>query len=151
MLKEFKEFALKGNVLDMAVGIVIGAAFGTIIGSLVADVIMPPIGLLLGNADFSNLFLVLKEGKVAGPYASLAAAKAAGAVSMNIGVFINTIINFIILAFAVFLLVRSVNQMRRKEEAPPPAPTTKDCPHCFTAIPPKATRCPHCTSELKAA
>ena len=149
MLKEFKEFALKGSVLDMAVGIVIGAAFGTIIGSLVADVIMPPIGLLLGNVDFSNLFLVLKEGKMAGPYASLAAAKAAGAVSMNIGVFINTIINFIILAFAIFLLVRSVNRMKRKEQAPPPAPTTKDCPHCFTAIPIKATRCPHCTSELK--
>ena len=151
MLKEFKEFAMKGSVLDMAVGIVIGAAFGTIIGSLVADVIMPPIGLLLGNVDFSNLFLVLKEGKVAGPYASLAAAKAAGAVSMNIGVFINTIINFIILAFAIFLLVRSVNQMKRKEQAPPPVPATKDCPHCFTAIPIKAIRCPHCTSELKVA
>ena len=149
MLKEFKEFAMKGNVLDMAVGIVIGAAFGTIIGSLVADVIMPPIGLLLGNVDFSNLFLVLKEGKIAGPYASLAAAKSAGAVSMNIGVFINTIINFIILAFAIFLLIRSVNQMKRKEQAPPPVPTTKDCPRCFTAIPNKATRCPHCTSELK--
>ena len=151
MLKEFKEFAMKGNVLDMAVGIIIGAAFGTIIGSLVADVIMPPIGLLLGNVDFANLFLVLKEGKVAGPYASLAAAKAAGAVSINIGVFINTIINFIILAFAIFLLIRSVNQMRRKGTAPPSAPATKDCPHCFTAIPIKATRCPHCTSELKAA
>jgi len=151
MLKEFKEFAMKGNVLDMAVGIVIGAAFGTIVSSFVADVIMPPIGLLLGNADFSNLFVVLKEGKVAGPYASLAAAKAAGAVSMNIGVFINTIINFIILAFAIFLLVRSINRMRRKEQVPPPVPTTKDCPHCFTAIPIKATRCPHCTSELKAA
>src|SRR5512136_1195851 len=138
MLKEFKEFAMKGNVLDMAVGIVIGAAFGTIIGSLVADVIMPPIGLLLGNADFSNLFLVLKEGKVAGPYASLAAAKAAGAVSMNMGVFISTIINFIILAFAVFLLVRGVNQMRRKEEAPPTVPTTKECPHCLLTIPIKS-------------
>ena len=150
MLKEFKEFAMKGNVLDMAVGIVIGAAFGTIINSLVADVIMPPIGLLLGNVDFTNLFAVLKEGKVAGPYASLAAAKAAGAVSMNIGVFINTIINFIILAFAIYLLIRGVNQLKRKEEAPA-VPTTKDCPHCFTAIPIKATRCPHCTSELKAA
>jgi large conductance mechanosensitive channel len=114
MLKEFKEFAMRGNVLDMAVGIVIGAAFGTIINSLVADVIMPPIGLLLGNVDFTNLFAVLKEGKVAGPYASLAAAKAAGAVSMNIGVFINTIINFIILAFAIFLLIRGVNQLKRK-------------------------------------
>jgi large conductance mechanosensitive channel len=106
--------------------------------------------LLLGTVDFSNLFLVLKEGKVAGPYASLAAAKAAGAVSMNIGVFINTIINFILLAFAIFLLVRSVNQMKRKEQAPPPVPTTKDCPRCFSAIPIKATRCPNCTSELKA-
>jgi len=151
MLKEFKEFAMKGSVLDMAVGIVIGAAFGTIINSLVADVIMPPIGLLLGNVDFSNLFVVLKEGKVAGPYVSLAAAKAAGAVSVNIGVFINTLINFVILAFAIFLLVRSVNLMRRKEEAPPPVPETKDCPRCFTAIPIKATRCPHCTSELKTA
>ena len=151
MLKEFKEFAMKGNVLDMAVGIVIGAAFGTIIGSLVADVIMPPIGLLLGNVDFSNLFLVLKEGKVAGPYASLAAARAAGAVSMNIGVFINTIINFIILAFAIFLLIRSVNQLKRKEEAPPAVLTTKECPHCLSTIPIKATRCGHCTSELKAA
>src|SRR5512137_791517 len=151
MLKEFKEFAMKGNVLDMAVGIVIGAAFGTIIGSLVADVIMPPIGLFLGNVDFSNLFLVLREGKVAGPYASLAAAKAAGAVSMNIGVFINTIINFIILAFAIFLLVRSVNRLKRKQEAPPAAPTTKECPYCISTIPIKATRCSHCTSELKAA
>ena len=151
MLKEFKEFAMKGNVLDMAVGIIIGAAFGTIIGSLVADVIMPPIGLLLGNVDFSNLFLVLKEGKVAGPYASLAAAKAAGAVSINIGVFINTVINFIIVAFAIFLLIRNVNRMKRKEEAPPSVPTTKECPRCFTAIPIKASRCPHCTSELKTA
>jgi large conductance mechanosensitive channel len=151
MLKEFKEFAMKGNVLDMAVGIIIGAAFGTIIGSLVADVIMPPIGLLLGNVDFSNLFLVLKEGKVAGPYASLAAAKAAGAVSINIGVFINTVINFIIVAFAIFLLIRNVNRMKRKEEAPPSVPTTKECPYCFTTIPIKASRCPHCTSELKAA
>jgi len=151
MLKEFKEFAMKGNVLDMAVGIIIGAAFGTIIGSLVADVIMPPIGLLLGNVDFANLFLVLKEGKVAGPYASLAAAKAAGAVSINIGIFVNTVINFIIVAFAIFLLIRNVNQMKRREQAPPPVPTTKDCPHCFTAIPIKASRCPHCTSELKTA
>jgi len=151
MLKEFKEFAMKGNVLDMAVGIVIGAAFGTIVASLVADVIMPPIGLLLGNVDFSNLFLVLKEGKTAGPYASLAAAKAAGAVSMNIGVFLNTVINFIILAFAIFLLVRNVNKLKRQEQAPPPVPTTKECSHCFTTIPIKATRCPHCTSELKPA
>jgi large conductance mechanosensitive channel len=151
MLKEFKAFAMRGNVLDMAVGIVIGAAFGTIVSSFVADVIMPPIGLLLGNVDFSNLFLVLKEGKVAAPYASLAAAKAAGAVSLNIGVFINTLINFIILAFAIFMLIRGVNQLKRKEEAPPAVPTTKECPYCLLAIPIKATRCGHCTSDLKAA
>ncbi len=149
MLKDFKEFAMRGNVLDMAVGIIIGAAFGTIVNSLVQDVIMPPIGLLLGNVDFSNLFLVLKEGKVAGPYASLAAAKSAGAVTINLGVFINTIISFLIVSFAVFLLVRAVNQLRRQEQAPPPAPSTKDCIYCFSAIPIKATRCPHCTSELK--
>jgi large conductance mechanosensitive channel len=152
MLKEFKEFAMRGSVVDMAVGIIIGAAFGTIVTSLVADVLMPPIGLLLGNVDFANLFIVLKEGaKASGPYASLAAAKAAGAVTMNIGVFINTIISFILVALAVFLLVRSINQLNRKKEAPAPAPTTKDCPRCFTAIPVKATRCPHCTSELKVA
>ncbi len=150
MLKEFKEFAMRGNVLDMAVGIIIGAAFGTIVNSLVQDMIMPPIGLLLGNVDFSNLFVVLKEGKVAGPYASLAAAKSAGAVTINIGVFINTIISFVIVAFAVFLLVRTVNQLKRQEQAPPPVPTTKECTYCFSSIPIKATRCPHCTSELKA-
>ena len=147
MFKEFKEFAMKGNVIDMAVGIIIGAAFGTIIKSLVDDVLMPPIGLLLGNVDFSNLFLTIKEGKVASPYASLAAAKAAGAVTVNIGLFINTIISFLIVAFSVFLVIKNVN--RFKKEPPPPDPTTKDCPLCFTAIPVKATRCPHCTSELK--
>ena len=151
MLKEFKEFAMKGNVLDMAVGIIIGAAFGGIVTSLVADVIMPPIGLLLGNVDFSNIFAVLKAGKVAGPYAALSDAKAAGAVTMNIGVFVNTVINFVIVAFAIFLLIRSVNQLKRKQEAPPAVPTTKECSHCFTAIPIKATRCPNCTSELKGA
>ena len=151
MLKEFKEFAMKGNVLDMAVGIIIGAAFGAIIVSLVSDVIMPPIGLLLGNVDFSNIFLVLKEGKVAGPYASMAAAKAAGAVTMNFGLFINTIINFLIVAFAIFLLIRNVNRLKKQEAAPPAVPTTKECPFCFTAIPIKATRCPNCTSELKKA
>ena len=148
MFKEFKEFAMKGNVIDMAVGIIIGAAFGTIVNSLVQDVIMPPIGLLLGNADFSNIFSVLKEGKVAGPYASVAAAKSAGAVTINIGVFINTIISFILIAFAVFLMVRTINRMRREEEAPAPAPTTKDCIYCLSKIPIKATRCPNCTSEL---
>ena len=149
MLKEFKEFAMRGNVVDMAVGIIIGAAFGTIITSLVADVLMPPIGLLLGNIDFANLFIVLKEGaKAAAPYASLAAAKAAGAVTINYGFFINTVISFLIVAFAVFLLVRSVNKLKRQEEAPPAVPTTKECPHCVSTIPVKATRCPHCTSEL---
>ena len=147
MFKEFKEFAMKGNVIDMAVGIIIGAAFGTIIKSLVDDILMPPIGLLLGNVDFSNLFLVIKEGKVAGPYVSLAAAKAAGAVSVNMGLFINTIISFLIVAFSVFLVIKNVNRFQK--EPPPPDPTTKDCPFCFTAIPIKATRCPHCTSELK--
>ena len=152
MLKEFKEFAMRGNVIDMAVGIIIGAAFGTIISSLVADVIMPPIGLLLGNVDFSNFFITLKQGvKAAGPYASLAEAKAAGAVTMNIGVFINTVISFVIVAFAIFLLIRGMNSMKRKEAAPAAALTTKDCPHCMVSIPIKATRCPHCTSELKAA
>ena len=152
MLKEFKEFAMRGNVVDMAVGIIIGAAFGTIVKSLVSDVIMPPIGLLLGNVDFANLFIILKQGaEVAGPYASLADAQAAGAVSLNYGTFINTIISFIIVAFAVFMLIRSINKLKRKEEAPPPEPTTKECPHCFSTIPIKATRCPMCTSELKTA
>jgi large conductance mechanosensitive channel len=147
MLKEFKEFAMKGNVIDMAVGIIIGAAFGAIIKSLVDDILMPPIGLLLGNVDFSNIFVVIKEGKVAGPYASLAAAKAAGAVTVNPGIFINTIISFLIVAFSVFLVIKNVNRM--KKEPPPADPTTKDCLYCFTAIPIKATRCPNCTSEFK--
>ena len=147
MFKEFKEFAMKGNMLDMAVGIIIGAAFGPIVNSLVNDVIMPPIGLLLGNVDFSNIFAVLKEGsKAAGPYASVAAAKAAGAVTMNFGLFVNTIINFLIVAFAVFILVKNVNRFRKEE-----APSKKDCPFCLSSIPIKATRCPSCTSELKAA
>jgi len=150
MLREFREFAMRGNVIDMAVGIVIGAAFGTIVNSLVQDVIMPPVGILLGNVDFSNLFAVLREGKVAGPYLSIAAAKAAGAVTVNYGVFINTIISFVIVAFAVFLIVRTINRLRRQEEGPPPVPTTKECNYCFSAIPIKATRCPNCTSELKA-
>jgi large conductance mechanosensitive channel len=151
MMKEFKTFAVKGNVVDMAVGIIIGAAFGTIVKSLVADVIMPPIGLLLGNVDFTNLFIVLKQGAQAGPYATIAAANEAGAVTLNYGVFINTIISFAIVAFAVFLLVRSINKLKRQEEAPPPEPTTKDCPYCFSSIPIKAVRCPLCTSELKQA
>jgi len=151
MLKEFKEFAMRGNVVDMAVGIIIGAAFGTIVTSLVADVLMPPIGLLLGNIDFANLFIVLKEGtKASGPYVSLAAGKAAGAVTINYGLFINTVISFLIVAFAVFLLIRSINRLKRQGEAPPAIPTTKECPYCISMVPIKATRCSHCTSELKA-
>jgi len=122
MFKEFKEFAMRGNVVDMAVGIIIGAAFGTIVKSLVDDILMPPIGLLLGNVDFGNLFLVLKEGTTPGPYATLALAKAAGAVTLNAGLFVNTIINFIIVAFAIFLVVRTINRLKRKEEAAPAAP-----------------------------
>jgi large conductance mechanosensitive channel len=149
MFKEFKEFAMRGNVLDMAVGIVIGASFGAIITSFVADVIMPPIGLFLGNIDFSSLFIILKEGKVPGPYESLAAAKAAGAVTLNYGVFINTIISFLIVAFAVFLVIKNMNRLKREQEAPPAAPTTKECPFCLSAIPIKAVKCAHCTAELK--
>jgi len=148
MLKEFKEFAMRGNVLDMAVGIIIGAAFGTIVASFVADIIMPPIGMLLGNVDFSNIFAVLKEGKVPGPYASVAVAKEAGAITINFGLFINTIINFLIVAFAIFLVVKNVNKLKR---TPPAVPTTKECPHCLSTIPIKATRCGHCTSDLKSA
>lgn len=150
MLNAFKEFVMRGNVLDMAVGIIIGVAFGAIIKSLVADVIMPPIGLLVGNVDFSNLFLVLKAGKVAAPYPSLAEAQAAGAVTINYGIFVNTVINFLIVAFAVFMLVRGVNKLRRQQEPPPAEPTTKTCSYCLSTIPLGATRCAHCTSELQA-
>ncbi len=150
MLKEFKEFIMRGNVVDMAVGIIIGAAFGGIVKSLVADVIMPPIGLLLGKVDFANLFILLKEGaKEAGPYASLADAQKAGAVTINYGAFINTCISFVIVALAVFLLVKGVNRLRR--EPPPADPTTRECPFCLAVVPVKATRCGHCTSELPAA
>jgi large conductance mechanosensitive channel len=148
MLKEFKEFAMRGNVVDMAVGIIIGAAFGTIVKSLVADIIMPPIGLLLSNVDFSNLFIVLKRGATAGPYATLVDAHKAGAVTINYGLFVNTVISFIIVAFSVFFLIRGINKLKREEEALPEEPTTKECPHCLTTIHLKATRCGHCTSEL---
>jgi large conductance mechanosensitive channel len=152
MFKEFKEFAMRGNVLDMAVGIIIGGAFGTIVKSMVDDVLMPPVGLALGNVDFANLFIVLKDGAAAAaPYASLADAKAAGAVSINYGMFINNVVSFVIVAFCVFLLIRSMNRLKREEAAPPPAPTTRDCPFCLSAIPIKASRCPQCTSEVKAA
>jgi large conductance mechanosensitive channel len=148
MMEEFKKFAMRGNVVDMAVGIIIGGAFGTIVKSLVDDVIMPPIGLLLGGVDFSDLFITLKEGATAGPYATVAAAKEAGAVTLNAGLFVNSVISFTIVAFAVFLLIKGMNSLQKKEEAPPAEPTEKECPHCFTQIPIKATRCPHCTSEL---
>jgi large conductance mechanosensitive channel len=149
MIKEFREFAVKGNVVDMAVGIIIGAAFGTIVKSLVDDVIMPPIGLALGNVDFSNLFVVMREGATAGPYASIAAARSAGAVTLNYGMFINTIISFVIVAFSVFLLVKNINRLKREEAPAPAAPTTKECPHCFSTISIKAVRCPNCTSTLQ--
>ena len=141
MLKEFKEFAMKGPVVDLAVGVIIGAAFGKIITSLVDDIIMPPIGRMMGNVDFANLFVNLSDKE----FPSVAAAKAAGAATMNYGIFFNTILNFLIIAFALFLLIRQMNALKK----PAPAPTTKDCPHCLSAIPIKATRCAHCTSELK--
>jgi len=150
MFKEFKEFAMRGNVVDMAVGIVIGAAFGTIIKSLVADVIMPPIGLLLGGVDFSNLFLVLKKGAEGlGSFATLADAQAAGAVTLNYGAFINTVISFLIVAFAIFMLIKAMNSAKKKEApAPAAAPTTKKCPKCLSEIPLAATRCAFCTSDV---
>jgi len=145
MLKEFKEFVMRGNVLDMAIGIIIGAAFGKIITSAVNDILMPPIGLLLGKVDFSTLFLNL-SGQ---PYNTLAEAKAAGAATINYGLFLNTVIDFTIVAFVIFMIIKQVNRLKRPPEAS--KPTTKDCPYCLSAIPIKATRCPHCTSELKAA
>ena len=150
MLKEFKEFAMRGNVVDMAVGVIIGGAFGAIVKSLVDDVIMPPIGLMLGGVDVANFFLVLKQGAKPGSYAAVADAKAAGAVTLNYGVFINAIISFLIVAFAVFVLIRTINAARRRPEAPPAEPSTKECPHCAMAIPIKARRCPQCTSQLAA-
>ena len=145
MLKEFREFAMRGNVVDMAVGIIIGAAFGKIVASLVADVIMPPISILLGNVDFTEWFITLSSGS----YDTLAAAQEAGAATLNVGLFINAIVNFVIIAFAVFMLIRGINRLKRKEEAgETPSPTTKSCPHCLSTIPLKATRCGHCTSEL---
>lgn len=141
MLKEFKEFVMRGNVVDLAIGVVIGVAFGKIVTSFVEDVLMPPIGLALGNVDFSNLFINL-SGK---DYPSVAAAKAAGAATLNYGIFLNTVLNFLIIAFAIFILIKQINRMQK----PAAAPATKDCPHCLQAIPIKATRCAHCTSELR--
>ena len=144
MWKEFKEFIMRGNVLDLAVGVIIGAAFGAIVKSFVDDILMPPIGLVLGRVDFSNLFIDLsRQG-----YSSLADAQAAGAPTINYGMFLNTLIDFLIVAFAIFLVIRAVNRLQRKEEAAPPEPDTKECPYCFTSIAIKATRCPNCTSQL---
>jgi len=154
MLQDFKAFIMRGNVIDMAVGIIIGIAFGLVVNSLVKDIIMPPIGLALGNVDFANLFAVLRENPLSpGPYLSLADAQAAGAVTINYGAFINTVVNLLIIAAVVFfLIVRPVARMQaRKKAGEPAAPTTKECPYCFTAIPIKASRCPNCTSELKMA
>ena len=154
MLKDFKAFITRGNVVDLAVGIIIGVAFGAMVNSFVKDVIMPPIGLALGNVDFTNLFVVLKQGAVAGPYPSLAAAQAAGAVSINYGVFINTLVNFLIIAAVVFFfVVRPIVKLHARQKAAEaaPAPSTRECPYCCTQIALKATRCPNCTSELKAA
>ena len=152
MLQDFKAFVLRGNVIDMAVGIIVGVAFGAVVSSLVKDVIMPPIGLALGNVDFSNLFAVLKEGATPGPYPSLALAQQAGAVTINYGVFVNTVIYLLIVAAAVFfLIVRPIAKLQARKKAEAPAPTTKECPYCSTAIPIKASRCPNCTSQLKPA
>jgi len=153
MLNDFKAFIMRGNVIDMAVGIVIGVAFGAVVNSFVRDIIMPPIGLALGNVDFANLFVVLKEGLIPGPYASLAEAQAAGAVSINYGFFINTVVTLLIVAAVLFFfVVRPVARMQALKKAEEPAaPTTKECPFCISAIPIKASRCPNCTSELKTA
>ncbi len=152
MFKDFRDFVMRGNVLDLAVGIIIGAAFGAIVNSFVKDIIMPPIGVLLGNVDFSNLFVVIRDGAIAPPpYATLAEAQAAGAATFNYGLFINTLISFLIIAFAVFMIVRMFNKALKARQKPAvaAAPITKDCPFCATAIPVKATRCPNCTSEIK--
>lgn len=152
VVKEFREFAVRGSVIDMAVGIIIGGAFGTVVKSFVDDVLMPPLGILVGGVDFQDVLLVLRQGTPAGPYETLAAAREAGAVTLNLGLFINAMVSFALVAFAVFLLVRAVNRLKRKEEVgPTPVPTTRDCPFCMSSIPVKARRCPFCTSEVEAA
>jgi large conductance mechanosensitive channel len=146
MIKEFRDFIMRGNVIDLAVALIIGAAFGAIVTSLVADIIMPPIGLALGKVDFANLFLVLKDGaKAAGPYASLDDAKAAGAVTINYGVFVIKVVTFLIVAFVVFMIIKAMARLRPREAV---AATTRECPFCLSVVPLKATRCPHCTSQL---
>lgn len=149
MFDDFKQFIMRGNVIDLAVGIVLGIAFNNIVNSLVDDIIMPPVGLYLAGADFSDLFVVLQQGTPPGPYETLAAAQAAGAVTISYGIFINTIVNFLILAFAMFLLIRNVNRLHGKEEAAPDEPITRECPYCLSTIPTAATRCPHCTSQVE--
>ena len=144
MWKEFREFALKGNAVDLAIGVILGVAFGGIVTSLVNDIMMPPIGKALGGVNFSNLFLVLGDGT----YPSLKAAKEAGAATINYGAFINVVINFLIVAFVLFMVVKAMNRMKREAPAPAPAPTEKECPQCATSIPIKAKRCPHCTSNI---
>ena len=151
MLEEFKQFAMRGNVVDMAVGIVIGTAFGAIARSLVDDVIMPPLGLIMGNADFTDMFLVLQQGQPPAPYDTLVAAQEAGAVTINYGLFINTILTFLIVAFAMFILIRNINRLQREEEVAEAEPTTKECPYCLSTIPLEASRCPQCTSHLEPA
>jgi large conductance mechanosensitive channel len=145
MLKEFKDFIMRGNVLDLAVAVIIGTAFGKVIGSLVTDILMPPLGLILGKVDFNNLYINMSGT----PFASLAEAQAAGAPTLNYGVFINTIINFVIVAAAIFLIIKLANRLQRLRPAEKPAPTTKECPFCISTVPIKATRCPNCTSEIK--
>lgn len=147
MLKEFKEFAMRGNVVDMAIGIILGTAFGAIVSSAVSDVIMPPLGLLLGGVDFAELYINLSGTE----FASLAEAQEAGAATIDYGVFLNTVLDFLIVAFVIFLAVRQLNRWKRKEVAPPPEPNEKPCPHCAMAIPVAASRCPHCTSTLEGA
>lgn len=151
MFKEFKEFAVRGNVLDMAIGIIVGGAFTPIAKSLVDDVLMPPIGLLLGGVEFEDFFVVLKEGDPSAPYQTVAAAQEAGAVTINYGLFVNTVVVFVLVAFAIFLLVKGINRMRRKEEgAAPEEPVSKKCPHCLSDIPTNAGRCAYCTADLAA-
>ena len=151
MFKEFRDFALRGNVMDMAVGIIIGASFGSIVNSLVNDILMPPVGWLLGGVDFSNNYLTIKTGTTGAPYASLSDAQAAGAVTVNYGLFINALISFTIVAFAMFFLIRAINRLQssKAEVDTTEAPSAKDCPYCFSSIPVKASRCAHCTSQLK--
>ena len=148
MFKEFREFAVRGNVVDLAVGLILGASFGTIVKSAVDDLMMPPIGLVTGGVDFADQFVLLKPGVPPGPYINLEQAKTAGAVTLNYGIFLNNVVSFLLVAFAVFLVVRMVNRLRRDEAESPSSPTSKNCPFCVTEIPLAAVRCPHCTSEL---